>query len=237
MSSKLRPEELASLAALLAKLNPLDYASPGMKRGALAALGAILEGPDASNDANGEIKRVALAALAVILAGTDASDDANSEMKRGELAALAAILAGPNASDDAIAERFARASLLLSRAEEWLHDQKKREDETDAYVLSIAELADASDPILPWSDPRLHEISGYDKSHSRRSADERGGLLFDAVGKAVGRKFKRAAVEKLRTKFRAGIEESRFRKLWPLLSKWRQGNRTTGSKSTELPDN
>lgn len=146
----------------------------------------------------------------------------SAELNRAELASLAAIIAGPNASDEAIATNFARAELLLMCAHDWLNSDR-REIEISAYILSAAQRADDSDPVLLWSHPTIQAISGYDKTYPKLSPEERAKLLFNAVDKAVGRKFNKATVKTLRTKFREGITADMFRKLWPQLSKWRRG--------------
>lgn len=162
----------------------------------------------------------------------------DDDLKAAELAALAAVLAGPTASDEEIVAKFARASLLLLRAGDWLNDSAKRDAESQAYVLAIAECADARDPILPWNHPMLHAISGYDgDTYSKCTADERGRRLWDCFDKAIGRTFGGEAVKVLRSKFRAGIEASRFEQLWPQVSKWRRakGGRAAGRQAPVAP--
>jgi len=141
-----------------------------------------------------------------------------------ELVCVAVALAGPNASDDQIASEFARASFLVMRAEEWFHNATEHQQ---AYILKLAEKADADDPVLPWSSQVLQQISGYDKKWPKANDEERGRKLWDSLDQAFKRTFGAVKVKILREKFRSGMEESRFRELWPQLSKWRRGRSGT----------
>lgn len=151
------------------------------------------------------------------------------EQSAGDLATLAAILAGPGASDGEIVGQFGRASVLLGLAGEWLACDIQRKNAEFAHLLNVATQADANDPLLPWDDPALHKISGYDGAdYSKRDLKERGQLLWDNVRHAVGRTFGPVAAQALREKYRDGIEASRLERLWPQLSKYR---RTTAGDS------
>lgn len=146
----------------------------------------------------------------------------STDINRTELATVAAAMAGPGATDKQIVDCFARASLMLMAADDWIADQVRRNDDVSAYVMAVAENADTSD-WCDWSDERLHRISAYDRNHPNKSPVERGKLLFDAVDKQVKRHFSEQ-LPAFREKYRKGIPESLFRQLWPALSKWRRDN-------------
>jgi hypothetical protein len=179
----------------------------------------------------------------------------NDEMpKSAELLSISAALAGAGATDDEIGAQFPRALILLNRAESWLSPSNalQRDADLDSYIYKLAEVADASDPIRPWSDSEMLKAAGYgdDYSHPQTgkgkvSCQDKGVLLWQCFDRQLRRKFKPEDVSYLRQKWRNGMELSRLKMIWPQLSKWRErecagqlpdDSANTQDNQAEIPD-